>query len=68
MSSPVLPGKVSRVGVPSEDDVVMSSSQLLGKPYKSISQVTMVTKPAAVSSAATASHVSHMVRTPQSRT
>ncbi|XP_062289561.1 BRCA2-interacting transcriptional repressor EMSY isoform X2 [Scomber scombrus] len=54
-------GKVSRVGVPSEDDVVMSSSsQLLGKPFKSISQVTVVTKPAAVSSAATASHVSHM--------
>lgn len=53
-------GKVSRVGVPSEDDVVMSSSQLLGKPYKTISQVTVVTKPAAVSSAATASHVSHM--------
>eukprot|EP00064_Thunnus_orientalis_P017080 superscaffoldBa00003533_g17157 len=53
-------GKVSRVGVPSEDDVVMSSSQLLGKPYKSISQVTVVTKPAAVSSAVTASHVSHM--------
>ncbi|KAM7373985.1 hypothetical protein PAMP_006665 [Pampus punctatissimus] len=53
-------GKVSRVGVPSEDDVVMSSSQLLGKPYKSMSQVTLVTKPAVVSSAATASHVSHM--------
>ncbi|KAM7397597.1 hypothetical protein PAMA_005755 [Pampus argenteus] len=53
-------GKVSRVGVPTEDNVVMSSSQLLGKPYKSISQVTVVTKPAAVSSAATASHVSHM--------
>lgn len=52
-----LPGKVSRVGVSSEDDeVVMSSSQQLGKPYK----------PAAVSSAA--SHVSHVVRTLQSRT
>ncbi|XP_035522259.1 BRCA2-interacting transcriptional repressor EMSY isoform X2 [Morone saxatilis] len=56
-------GKVSRVGVSSEDDdVVMSSSQQLGKPYKSsISQVTVVTKPAAASSsAAAASHVSNM--------
>ena len=67
-SAPVipLPGKVSsRVGVPSEDDnVVMSPSQQLGKPYK-ISQVTVVTKPAATvsSAAAAASHVSHMVRT-----
>ncbi|XP_023286699.1 BRCA2-interacting transcriptional repressor EMSY isoform X1 [Seriola lalandi dorsalis] len=44
-------GKVSRVGVSSEDDdVVMSSSQQLGKPYK----------PAAVSSAAAASHVSQV--------
>lgn len=52
-------GKVSRVGASSEDDdVVMSSSQQLGKPYKSGSQVTMVTKLAAAPSAATASHVS----------
>ncbi|XP_071362688.1 BRCA2-interacting transcriptional repressor EMSY isoform X2 [Trachinotus anak] len=44
-------GKVSRVGVSSEDDdVVMSSSQQLGKAYK----------PAAVSSVAAASHVSHV--------
>ncbi|XP_044077371.1 BRCA2-interacting transcriptional repressor EMSY isoform X7 [Siniperca chuatsi] len=57
----VTAGKVSRVGVSSEgDDVVMSSSQLLGKPYKISSQVTMVTKTAAVSSATAASHVSHM--------
>ncbi|XP_040006482.1 BRCA2-interacting transcriptional repressor EMSY isoform X4 [Xiphias gladius] len=43
--------KVSRVGVSSEDnDVVMSSSQQLVKPYK----------PAAVSSAASASHLSHV--------
>ncbi|XP_040907930.1 BRCA2-interacting transcriptional repressor EMSY isoform X2 [Toxotes jaculatrix] len=47
----VTAGKVGRVGVSSEaDDVVMSSSQHLGKPYK----------PSAVSSAAAASHVSHV--------
>lgn len=60
----VTAGKVSsRVGVPSEDDnVVMSSSQQLGKPYKISSQVTVVTKPAAAvsSAAAAASHVSHV--------
>ncbi|KAK2828409.1 hypothetical protein Q5P01_019443 [Channa striata] len=57
----VTAGKVSRVGVSSEDDdVVMSSSQQLVKPYKASSQVTMVTKPAVAPSAATASHVSHM--------
>ncbi|XP_054482089.1 BRCA2-interacting transcriptional repressor EMSY isoform X2 [Anoplopoma fimbria] len=60
----VTAGKVSsRVGgVPSEDDnVVMSSSQQLGKPYKICSQVTVVTKPAAtVASAAAATHVSHV--------
>lgn len=51
-------GKVSRTAASSEDDnVVMSSSQPLGKPYKSISQVTVVTKPVVVSSAAAASHV-----------
>ncbi|XP_029282637.1 LOW QUALITY PROTEIN: BRCA2-interacting transcriptional repressor EMSY-like [Cottoperca gobio] len=56
-ASTVTAGKVSsRVGVASEDDsVVMSSSQLLGKPYK-ISHVTVVTKPAATVSSA-ASHV-----------
>ncbi|XP_019130356.1 BRCA2-interacting transcriptional repressor EMSY isoform X1 [Larimichthys crocea] len=54
-------GKVSRVGVSSEgDDVVMSSSQQLGKPFKISSQVTVVTKPAAVVSAAAASQASHM--------
>nr|XP_046265863.1 BRCA2-interacting transcriptional repressor EMSY [Scatophagus argus] len=53
-------GKVSRVGVSSEDDdVVMSSSQQLGKPYKSSSsQVAVVTKPVAACS--TVSHASHM--------
>ncbi|XP_034405903.1 BRCA2-interacting transcriptional repressor EMSY isoform X3 [Cyclopterus lumpus] len=58
----VTAGKVSsRVGVPSEDDnVVMSSSQQLGKPYKISSQVTVVTKPAAV---ITSAAVSHVVRT-----
>ncbi|KAF1378263.1 hypothetical protein PFLUV_G00188730 [Perca fluviatilis] len=57
----VTAGKVSsRVVVPSEDDnVVMSSSQQLGKPHKIISQATMVTKPAATVFPA-ASHVSHM--------
>nr|XP_040036122.1 BRCA2-interacting transcriptional repressor EMSY isoform X5 [Gasterosteus aculeatus aculeatus] len=47
-------GKVSsRVGVASEDhNVVMSSSQLPGKPYKITSQVTVVTKPAIITSAA----------------
>lgn len=50
-------GKATRVGVPSQDEeVVMSSSQQLGKPYKT-STVAVVTKPAAVSSAAPASHV-----------
>ncbi|KAM8897297.1 BRCA2-interacting transcriptional repressor EMSY isoform 3-T3 [Spinachia spinachia] len=51
-------GKVSsRGGVASEDDnVVMSSSQLLGKPYKITSQVTVVTKPAAAPAASHASH------------
>ncbi|XP_073335596.1 BRCA2-interacting transcriptional repressor EMSY isoform X2 [Pagrus major] len=56
-------GKVSRVGVSSEgDDVVMSSNQHLVKPFKSSSSqvVTVVTKPAVVSAAAAASHVSHM--------
>ncbi|KAI3373984.1 hypothetical protein L3Q82_022548 [Scortum barcoo] len=55
-------GKVSRVGVSSADDaIVMSSSQLPGKPYKSSSQITVVTKPPAMPSTATAaSHVSHM--------
>lgn len=50
-------GKATRVGVPSQDEeVVMSSSQQLGKPYKT-STVAVVTKPVAVSSAAPASHV-----------
>ncbi|KAA8586597.1 hypothetical protein FQN60_000433 [Etheostoma spectabile] len=57
----VTEGKVSsRVVVPSEDDnVVMSSSQQLGKPHKISSQATVVTKPAATVFSA-ASHVSHM--------
>lgn len=64
-----LPGKASRVGASSEgDDVVMSSGQQLGKPYKIGSQVTVVTKPVAVSSVSAASHVSHLVRTLKIRT
>lgn len=64
-----LPGKVSRAGVSSEDDdVVMSSSQQLVKPFKTSTQVTVVTKPAAASSAVTASHVSHVVRTLETKT
>ncbi|XP_026184413.1 BRCA2-interacting transcriptional repressor EMSY isoform X2 [Mastacembelus armatus] len=57
----VTASKISRVRVSSgDDDVVMSSSQQLGKPYKSSSQVTVVTKPAATTSAVAASHTSHM--------
>ncbi|XP_070700065.1 BRCA2-interacting transcriptional repressor EMSY [Pempheris klunzingeri] len=61
----VTAGKVSsRAGASSEaDDVVMSSTQQLGKPYKSggSSHITVVTKPAAASSSASAaSHISHM--------
>ncbi|XP_045895813.1 BRCA2-interacting transcriptional repressor EMSY isoform X2 [Micropterus dolomieu] len=57
----VTAGKASRVGASSEgDDVVMSSGQQLGKPYKIGSQVTVVTKPVAVSSVSAASHVSHL--------
>ncbi|XP_054873306.1 BRCA2-interacting transcriptional repressor EMSY isoform X2 [Amphiprion ocellaris] len=49
-------GKAGRVAASSEDDdVVMSSTQQLVKPYKASSQVTVVTKPVAVSSVA--SHV-----------
>ncbi|XP_008280678.1 BRCA2-interacting transcriptional repressor EMSY [Stegastes partitus] len=49
----IVPGKAGRVGASSEDDdVVMSSSQQLAKPYKAGSQVTVVTKPVAVSSTA----------------
>ncbi|XP_029029208.1 BRCA2-interacting transcriptional repressor EMSY isoform X2 [Betta splendens] len=52
-------GKVSRVGVSTEDDdVVMSSSQQLVKPYKTSGQVAVATKAAAATSAA--SHASHM--------
>uniref|UniRef100_A0A1A7XXB7 BRCA2-interacting transcriptional repressor EMSY n=1 Tax=Iconisemion striatum TaxID=60296 RepID=A0A1A7XXB7_9TELE len=47
-------GKTSRVGEPSEEDDAVISSQFLGK---SSSQVTVVTKPAAASAAATASHL-----------
>lgn len=55
----------------SEDsDVVTASCQQLGKPYKasggSSSQVVVVTKPVAVSSAA--SHSGHVVRTRRSST
>ncbi|XP_069002007.1 BRCA2-interacting transcriptional repressor EMSY isoform X3 [Embiotoca jacksoni] len=50
-------GKASRVGVSSAgDDAAMSSSQQLGKLYKSSGQVTVVTKPVVISSAAAASH------------
>ncbi|XP_067347899.1 BRCA2-interacting transcriptional repressor EMSY isoform X2 [Channa argus] len=57
----VTAGKVSRVGVFSEDDdVVMSSSQQQVKPCKASSQVTVVTKPAVTPSATTPSHISHM--------
>ncbi|KAK9536955.1 hypothetical protein VZT92_006696 [Zoarces viviparus] len=60
-------GKVvsSRVGVASEDDnnVVMSSSQQPGKPYKISSQVTAVNKPAAA-----ASHAGHMPSDSHGRT
>ncbi|KAM6984018.1 BRCA2-interacting transcriptional repressor EMSY isoform 2-T2 [Tautogolabrus adspersus] len=60
------PSKVSRLAASTDnDDVVMSSTQqLLVKPFKSsVSQVTMVTKPAAVSSAA-AVGVPHVSQTP----
>ncbi|XP_029956578.1 BRCA2-interacting transcriptional repressor EMSY isoform X2 [Salarias fasciatus] len=52
-------GRAGRAGAASEDDnPAMSSGQPPAKPYKSISQVTVVTKPAAVSTAAAAaSHV-----------
>uniref|UniRef100_A0A3B3WV88 ENT domain-containing protein n=1 Tax=Poecilia mexicana TaxID=48701 RepID=A0A3B3WV88_9TELE len=57
-------GKTSRAGAPSQDsDTMMSSAQLLGKPFKSSSQVTVVTKPATAaassssSSTAAASHL-----------
>nr|XP_061818725.1 BRCA2-interacting transcriptional repressor EMSY-like isoform X1 [Nerophis lumbriciformis] len=64
----VAAGKVCRVGVASEDKVVMSSAQQQqqqqqqppppqqGKPYKS--QITLVTKPAAAPPAATVTHIS----------
>ncbi|CAJ1063403.1 BRCA2-interacting transcriptional repressor EMSY isoform X4 [Xyrichtys novacula] len=50
----VPPGKVSRLTVSADDeDVVMSSTQQLVKPFKTtISQVTMVTKPVGVPTAA----------------
>ncbi|XP_032433121.1 BRCA2-interacting transcriptional repressor EMSY isoform X3 [Xiphophorus hellerii] len=64
-SEHVTAGKTSRAGAPSQDsDAMMSSTQSLGKPFKSSSQVTMVTKPATAaasssssSSAAAASHL-----------
>ncbi|XP_072230690.1 BRCA2-interacting transcriptional repressor EMSY isoform X2 [Leuresthes tenuis] len=53
----VSPGKANRAGVSSEENnVAMPSNQHLGKPFNNSSQVTVVTKPAAVSSAAAASH------------
>uniref|UniRef100_UPI0037E71CE7 BRCA2-interacting transcriptional repressor EMSY n=1 Tax=Semicossyphus pulcher TaxID=241346 RepID=UPI0037E71CE7 len=66
----VPPGKVSRLAVSTEgDDVVMSSSQQLVKPFKSsVSQVTVVTKPAGVPSVAAASHVSHTPSDSQGKT
>ncbi|XP_030010090.1 BRCA2-interacting transcriptional repressor EMSY isoform X2 [Sphaeramia orbicularis] len=55
----VTAGKASRGGVSAEDDnVVMSSSQQLGKPYKITSQGTTITKPAATTSVATVPHLS----------
>uniref|UniRef100_A0A3B3WVA2 BRCA2-interacting transcriptional repressor EMSY n=1 Tax=Poecilia mexicana TaxID=48701 RepID=A0A3B3WVA2_9TELE len=63
-SEHVTAGKTSRAGAPSQDsDTMMSSAQLLGKPFKSSSQVTVVTKPATAaassssSSTAAASHL-----------
>ncbi|XP_043996938.1 BRCA2-interacting transcriptional repressor EMSY isoform X1 [Gambusia affinis] len=63
-SEHVTAGKTSRVGAPSQDsDATMSSTQPLGKPFKSSSQVTVVTKPATAtassssSSTAAASHL-----------
>ncbi|KAM9729107.1 BRCA2-interacting transcriptional repressor EMSY isoform 1-T1 [Menidia menidia] len=54
-------GKAGRVGAPlEENDVVVSSNQPLGKPCNS-SLVTVVTKPAAVSSAAAASHTQPII-------
>uniref|UniRef100_A0A3B3U991 BRCA2-interacting transcriptional repressor EMSY n=1 Tax=Poecilia latipinna TaxID=48699 RepID=A0A3B3U991_9TELE len=63
-SEHVTAGKTNRAGAPSQDsDTMMSSAQLLGKPFKSSSQVTVVTKPATAtassssSSTAAASHL-----------
>ncbi|XP_074528905.1 BRCA2-interacting transcriptional repressor EMSY isoform X1 [Halichoeres trimaculatus] len=63
----VPPGKVSRLAVSTDDDdVVMSSTQQLVKPFKcSVSQVTVVTKPVGVTSAA--SHVSQTPSDGQSK-
>ncbi|MED6263695.1 hypothetical protein CHARACLAT_007051 [Characodon lateralis] len=56
-SDHITAGKTSRAGVPSQgDDAAMSSSQQPGKPLKSSSQVTMVTKQVTASSAAVTSH------------
>ncbi|XP_041657494.1 BRCA2-interacting transcriptional repressor EMSY isoform X2 [Cheilinus undulatus] len=66
----VPPGKVSRLAVSTDDDdLVMSSTQQLVKPFKSsVSQVTVVTKPAGVSTAAAAApHVSQMPSDSQSK-
>ncbi|XP_076017411.1 BRCA2-interacting transcriptional repressor EMSY isoform X2 [Genypterus blacodes] len=57
----VTTGKASRAGVSSVDDnTVMSSSQQQGKPHKSSSQVTVVTKTVPASSAVPATHLSQM--------
>ncbi|XP_008426747.1 BRCA2-interacting transcriptional repressor EMSY isoform X3 [Poecilia reticulata] len=62
-SEHVTAGKTSRAGAPSQDgDAMMSSTQLLGKPFKSSSQVTVVTKPAtaAASSSSSTAAASHL--------
>ncbi|XP_029924660.1 BRCA2-interacting transcriptional repressor EMSY isoform X2 [Myripristis murdjan] len=54
-------GKVGRAGLSADDDdVVMSSSQQLGKPYKTTSQMTTVAKPVPTSSATPVSHLTQM--------
>uniref|UniRef100_A0A7N8XKC9 BRCA2-interacting transcriptional repressor EMSY n=1 Tax=Mastacembelus armatus TaxID=205130 RepID=A0A7N8XKC9_9TELE len=63
--SPESPRPSTSEAEPSIEHVTASTPlhQQLGKPYKSSSQVTVVTKPAATTSAVAASHTSHMVRT-----
>ncbi|KAM3869009.1 BRCA2-interacting transcriptional repressor EMSY [Diretmus argenteus] len=58
-------GKAGRV---CDEDVVMSSSQPLGKPYKPSSQMTMVAKLVPTSSAAPVSHLGQMSSDSHSKT